>query len=148
MDLNAELYQTAASIFEEVGFIFLMPEMSDEQRDAELEAAVYVEFEGHSRGRLVLAAYGGLLPVLAGNMLGENGPISEDQQRDALGEIANIICGNILPRITGTTDLFHIAAPRSIDAKELASYMAEPNSAAVQLPLEEGRADLLLVMRE
>ena len=148
MDLNAELYRTAASTFEEVGFMFLLPEMNDEQREAGLEAAIAVEFDGPASGRLILAAHGGLLPALAGNMLGQDEPTSVGQQRDALGEIANIVCGNMLPRITGTTNVFHIAGPIAIDAEELASCMREDCAAQVQLPLEEGRADLALFMRQ
>ena len=147
MDLNAELYKTAASTFEEVGFIFLLPEMNDEQREAGLEAAVSVEFDGPSSGRLVLAAHGGLLPALAANMLGENEPPSMDQQHDALGEIANVVCGNLLPRIAGKASVFQITAPKAMDTEELASCMREACAAEVQLPLEEGRADLALFMR-
>ena len=148
MDLNAELYRTAASTFEEVGFIFLLPEMDDEHREAGLEAAVSVEFVGPTSGRLVLAAHGGLLPVLAANMLGEDEPPSVSHQHDALGEIANVICGNLLPRIAGKTSVFRITAPRAMDTEELASCMREPSAAEVQLPLEEGRADLALFMRQ
>ena len=148
MDLNAELYRTAASTFEEVGFIFLLPEMNDEQREAGLEAAVSVEFDGPSRGRLVLAAHGGLMPALAANMLGEDEPPSVSHQHDALGEIANVICGNLLPRIAGTKSVFRIAAPKAMDTEELASCAREPNAAEVQLPLEDGRADVTLFMRQ
>jgi hypothetical protein len=147
MDPNAELYRTAASTFEEVGFIFLQPEMNDEHRSAELEAAIAVDFDGPSSGRLVLAARGGLLPTLAGNMLGEDGPTSVGQQHDALGEIANVVCGNVLPRVAGKASVFRIAAPRTMNAEELESCMRETCVAEVQLPLEEGRADLALFMR-
>ena len=147
MDLNAALYKTAASTFEEVGFLFLLPEMDEEHREAQLEAAVSVEFDGPSTGRLVLSAHGGLLPVLTANMLGEDGPAPVDQQQDALGEIANVVCGNVLPMIAGRTSVFRIAVPRALDAEELARCMREESAAQVQLPLEEGRADLALFMR-
>jgi len=37
--------------------------------------------------------------VLTANVLGEEGTPDESMQRDALGELANIVCGNVLPAI-------------------------------------------------
>ncbi|MEI6914828.1 MAG: chemotaxis protein CheX [Armatimonadota bacterium] len=148
MDLKTELYQTAVSTFEEVGFIFLLPEMDDELLQARLEAAVSIDFDGPSCGKLVLAVHGGLMPVLAANMLGVDEPPSVDQQRDALGEIANVVCGNVLPKMAGKTSVFRITAPRAMDGEELADCMREGCAAEVQLPLEEGRADLALFVRQ
>lgn len=147
MDLNTALYKTAASTFEEVGFLFLLPGMDEHHREAQLEASVSVEFDGPSRGRLVLSAHGGMLPVLTANMLGVDSPASVEQQHDALGEIANVVCGNVLPMIAGRISVFRIAAPRAMNAEELARCMREESAAQVQLPLEEGRADLALFMR-
>jgi CheY-specific phosphatase CheX len=45
-------------------------------------------------------------------MLGaESEEISPDQQKDALKEATNVVCGNFLPEIAGPEAVFHIDAP-------------------------------------
>jgi len=147
MDVKAELYKTAASTFEEVGFIFLSPEFNDQHREAKLEAAVSVDFDGPLSGKLIMAAYGDLLPTLAANMLGDGGIPPVDKQLDAFCEIANIVCGNLIPRIAGKVGVFKVAAPKLMQTDGLAGCMREPGGVEVQLPLEEGRADVTLFIR-
>lgn len=59
-------------------------------------AAASVVFDGASRGRLDLIVSRALLPVITGNMLGVVHASDPALQEDALGELANVICGNIL----------------------------------------------------
>jgi hypothetical protein len=81
---------------------------------------------------------GGLLPIITSNMLGEEDVSSKNLQYDALGEIANVICGNMLPGIAGSDKVFHVRAPQVAEIPDL------PPVAEVQVGLGEGRADLLL----
>jgi hypothetical protein len=136
--LKAELYKAATLTFEEMGFLLPTREIDEEQMNAQVEAAVSVEFEGPFSGKLLMRVCGGLLPILAANMLGEEEPPPRSLQYDALGEIANVICGNVLPGIAGSKEFFHVSAPKMADSNDLLPV------AEVQVGLGLGRADLLL----
>ena len=136
--LETELYRAAVLTFEELGFLLPTPEIDEQQLNAQVEAAVSVEFEGPFSGKLLVKVCGGLLPTIAANMLGEENTPSENQQYDALGEIANVICGNMLPCIAGSHEVFHVNPP------EMAEFTDLPPVAEVQVGLGQGRADLLL----
>jgi chemotaxis protein CheY-P-specific phosphatase CheC len=136
--LEAELYRAATLTFEELGFLLPTPEIDEQQLNAQVEAAVSVEFEGPFSGKLLVRVCGGLLPIIAANMLGEEDVPSKTLQYDALGEIANVICGNMLPGIAGSKDVFHVSAPK------IAESIGLPPVAEVQVGLGVGRADLLL----
>ena len=136
--LETELYKAAVLTFEGLGFLLPTPEIDEQQLNARVEAAVSVEFEGPFSGKLMVKVCGGLLPTIVANMLGEEDVPSENQQYDALGEIVNVICGNMLPGIAGSKEIFHVSAP------QMAEFTDSPPMAEVQVGLGQGRADLLL----
>ena len=136
--LETELYKAATLTFEELGFLLPTPEIDEQQLNAQVEAAVSVDFEGPFSGKLLVRICGGLLPMITANMLGEDDAPSKTLQYDALGEIANVICGNMLPCIAGSKDVFHVSAPI------MAESIDSPPVAEVQVGLGLGRADLLL----
>ncbi|MBM4278952.1 MAG: chemotaxis protein CheX [Deltaproteobacteria bacterium] len=136
--LETELYKAATLTFEELGFLLPTPEVDEQQLNAQVEAAVSVDFEGPFSGRLLVRVCGGLLPTLTANMLGEENVPSKSLQYDALGEIANVICGNMLPGMAGSKDVFHVSPPMMAESMDL------PPVAEVQVGLGLGRADLLL----
>ena len=112
--MNRALHAAAVNAFEELAFQFPMPEL--EAPPSGPRTAAVVEFDGHRAGKLVLAVSDELLPVIAANMLGAYGdatgePTREDQI-DALKEVANVICGNVLPAVDGPRALFRLHAPR------------------------------------
>jgi chemotaxis protein CheY-P-specific phosphatase CheC len=80
---------------------FLFPMLPDPTADEPLPAFATAEvtFEGACHGRLIVRCAAELLPMLAANMLGEDAAPAAAVQRDALGEIANVICGNVLPAL-------------------------------------------------
>jgi chemotaxis protein CheY-P-specific phosphatase CheC len=139
--LESELFKAATLTFQELGFLLPTPEINEQQLNAQVEGAVSVEFEGPFSGELLVRVCGGLLPIIAANMLGEEGEkvSSKSLQYDALGEIANVICGNMLPGIAGSKDVFRVNAPKIAENIDLLPPVAE-----VQVGLGEGRADLLL----
>jgi len=105
------------------------------------DAAVYVEFEGPFSGRLVIKAYGGLLSVLAANMLGESDAPSQEQQHDALGEVANVICGNLLPSIAGSAEVFDLGTPLPADETDPGAGL--PSAAEVRIALDQGAIEMI-----
>lgn len=141
--IEPELYKTAARTFEEVGFMLPSPEPGKNLQNAKVEAAATVAFYGPFSGKLVVKVSGGLLPALAANMLGEDDPPTEAQQHDALGEITNIICGNVLPAIAGGKEVFKLLAPQVAKIMGTTHETTKPPIAEVQMALDQGRADLL-----
>ena len=117
--LETELYNAATLAFEELGFLLPTPEIDEQQLNARVEATVSIDFEGPFSGNLLVRICGGLLPILAANMLGEDEAPSKSLQYDALGEIANVICGNMLPGIAGSKDIFHVSPPRLVESPDL-----------------------------
>ncbi len=149
-NLETAIYQAATATFEEIAFMLPTEELEDEQRNAAVTATASVTFHGEIDGTLMIAVCGSsLLPQLAANMLGDDEEHSEQTQRDALGEIANIICGNALPLITNRKAVFHLDAPdieTAADASTSGAFSLPP-TAKVQMGLDEGRADLMLFLK-
>lgn len=140
------LYQAAASIFEELGFVFADCDLNKRQKSALFEASAGVVFQGSMCGKVVVQLYGGLLPTLASNMLGETRAPGKTLQRDAFKEIVNVICGNLLPNLAGKKAVFNLRPPRFYESAET----IEQNSATakVQIGLAQGRAEVSLFVDE
>ncbi|MBU1699771.1 MAG: chemotaxis protein CheX [Candidatus Eisenbacteria bacterium] len=148
-NLKAELYEAAAMTFQEMGFVFLTEELEAEQIKAVFEAGVSLEFLGPFNGGLIVRVYGSMLPNIAANMMGIEGNPTVQFQHDALGEIANVICGNVLPRIGGANEIFHISAPDAAREYEklLQRFPGEP-AAQVTLGFEGGRAEISIYLTD
>lgn len=143
-NMETQLYQTAAWTFEELVFMFCTPELADVVEECEPEATATVSFRGPISGRLVISISGDMLPDLAANMLGQDEPPSDQEQLDALGEVANVICGNVLPKVAGSKEVFYIDAPRVVQGAGNSDLSWGDPAACVSLPLSEGRAELAL----
>jgi hypothetical protein len=140
--LEKALYKAAALTFEELGFMLPSPELEPEQLAAKPEVAVTVRFRGPFNGGLTILLCGPLLPAIAANMLGEESTPSVEQQQDALREVGNVICGNMLPLIAGTRPVFNVDLPQVIT--DLAMVAQDTSLACSQLGIEKGRAELKL----
>ncbi len=113
--LAAALYQAASSSFEELAFFSTTADgkvLENSDDTANARTCAIISFSGSGTGTLVLIATDKMLPELAANMLGEAETLlSVDEQKDALGELANIICGNVLPDVGGERAVFDLAPP-------------------------------------
>lgn len=137
------LTRAAVLTFEQLAFVLPDTELNDEQMAARREARVTVVFKGSFEGKLVVSLYGGVLPSLAANMLGETAPPDEKTQQDALGELANVICGNALPAIAGSKEVFHLGAPQvELLAGTPQDQAAISAAARIALGLDKGRAEV------
>lgn len=123
-DIRPILTDAAERAFEQLGF--LMPDFDPpgeaggaDAGEAHDEGAgragatrgMMVRFTGPTAGALVVRGDEGLLETLAANMLGAEGPPPLELQLDALGEIANVICGNVLPVAEDPVAVFRLAPP-------------------------------------
>jgi CheY-specific phosphatase CheX len=118
---NTEVAQASANTMEAMAMMFLVPEEVASPGDSAMTAAA-VEFTGPSTGKLVVGISNNLLGELAGNMLGlmDPGETTADQQADALKELANVICGNLLPAVGGNQAIYRVGAPTLVEDDALA----------------------------
>jgi len=104
------LARVAQETFETLAFMY-----SVHEQDVPTGPPVTAEvsFHGPVHGRLVLTVSDTMLAALGANMLGGDDvqATSEDQQRDALKEVLNVICGNLLPILYNQYDVFDVQAP-------------------------------------
>lgn len=139
--LDRPLAAAATQAFEELGYFFV-ESLGDDAAPIVEHAAAAVDFAGPLYGTLVLSVADGVLPALAANMLGADEPPDEPMQLDALGEIANVICGSVLPVLGGPRAVFALGAPRA-GASRLAVERAGGSLVGVaRLDLDGARADV------
>ena len=139
------LHRTMVATFEELGLIVPDHELSPKQNAANLDFSVSVSFRGPISGRLVLRASSSVLAELAANMLGVDSANDRATQQDALGEVANVICGNFLPKVAGASAVFVLSAPQWQSEIANSSDHCTVKSRA-SLGIEQGRAVAELVL--
>ena len=104
------------STFEELGF--LLPAwddgLDDEPFSDDFMETVRVRFSGPCSGVLELGLSPQALEGLASNMLAVDGPPEPALLRDALGEAANVICGNLTPVLADRKAVFRLEAPAPV----------------------------------
>ncbi|MBN1470365.1 MAG: chemotaxis protein CheX [Syntrophaceae bacterium] len=142
--IETVLQEAAIKTFEDICFMYLEPELRDSQKNLEPDATTEVKFRGGFSGKLIIESRGGLVIAAASNMLSNDHP-SLQQQMDALGEIANIICGNIVPSLgRGKGKGNKIESPRFLNKDELLKEEKGHPFAEVTLNFNQGRADIKL----
>jgi len=136
------LKESTIITFEDICFIYQVPELKDAQKNMELEAAAEVKYRGDLTGKLLIETRGGLSMAIAANMLSNDVP-SAQQKKDALGEIANIICGNVVPSLGRGKLEYKIESPRPLNKDELLKEEKQGNPLAeITFNFNEGRADI------
>ena len=144
--MQSPLATAAISTFEALGFLLPDERPSAEQLAAPLPRGARVTFAGPAAGAVAVRASDDVAAAVAANMLGVDPaalaarPDRDALVRDALGELANVICGNLLPALGGRAAVFHLGAPEAVAPGDDASRPA----AAVTLGVEEGRAEVTL----
>jgi CheY-specific phosphatase CheX len=142
--LDDILKSVAEVTFESLAFLLPMPEPDDPVECT--STVVTVGFDGPFNGELIVTLPQAVLAELTENMLGLDmgEETAIETQHDAMKELANVVCGNVLPEIAGTTVVFNVAAPVLNDSTTPPSD--ELTSAArVTIHLDEGPARLELL---
>jgi CheY-specific phosphatase CheX len=137
-------------VFEAMAFTFEMPgQEAPAGGEAMLRATV--AFNGPVHGALVVNLPQAMLPALVANMLGEDegAELSEQQQYDGLGELANVICGNIVQALAGPQAVFALDSPW---IESTPAPAGPPGSGATvttaRLSLESGWVELVLCVED
>jgi chemotaxis protein CheY-P-specific phosphatase CheC len=138
------LYRVTEEVLGKLAFIFSFP-----QEDREVmtgpAASASVSFTGPFSGRLLMRISETVLPDMAGNMLGvEKNETTAEHHYDALKELINVICGNLLPRIGGRKAIFNVGTPQIIsdDIPDPAAL-----TALAKMEMDEGECDLFLFIQ-
>jgi len=145
--LDEILRDVAEETFESLAFLLPMPP-PDEPIENCPTTVVAVGFHGPFNGKLIVTLPEAVLGELTGNMLGldDDAEIPVETQQDALKELANVVCGNVLPEIAGATVVFNVAAPELIDASTPVSQDGLSTAATSEIFLDSGPASLELLI--
>jgi len=140
---HSPLLAAAATTFESLAMLPSSATLSAAEAAAPIAFGVRVDFEGPLRGRLELRVTADVACCVAENMLGLPIALETDATlvRDALGEVANVVCGNVLPELAGRDAVFHLGAPQICEAPDVVAPSPE---LALSLGVDGGRADLTL----
>jgi CheY-specific phosphatase CheX len=147
-NLNDELLQASVQVLEELCFV--CPDPAPAKTEAEESATrVTIDFRGPSPGRFELRLLEVPIGELAAAMLGEeDGELTDAEKRDAVGEVANVICGNLLPRLAGTDAVYDLgpptfgAPPRAEDPDGIIALSAMGGRIEVSVHLDESQKRL------
>jgi len=149
--IKKRLHRVAEEILEKLAFMFSFPEEENGGIDYDSSVAASVSFAGPFSGNLIMVVSGQILPELTGNMLGvdDNAETTLEQRHDALKELINVICGNLLPTIAGKHSIFNVNAPVILPGgtKFDSEDGREPVS-AVRLSIEDEPCDILLFVKD
>ena len=143
-ELTLQLKQAAVSTFEQLGFLLADDEVNEDQAAAPISGSSRVRFRGPKSGALEIEIAGNFLSELANNMLEVEGEPTHEVIMDALGEVTNVICGNVLPSLSGPNAVFDLSAPEPSAEPLPPSASTEGTVAKVAVGLDEGRAEVTL----
>lgn len=146
---NNIISKVAEETFGSLAFMLTIPQ--DEDVDCSQTVWGYgasVVFTGPFSGKLFISITSDMLKPLAANMLGlelEEEPPEDVKIEDALIELLNVICGNLLPAIASDEVVFNIAGPEILDDPNPRELLQKNQFAGESLlVLDSGKACLKL----
>ncbi|MCE5279000.1 MAG: chemotaxis protein CheX [Planctomycetaceae bacterium] len=138
------LARIAEDTFASLAFMFPV-EPQEAPPSAAPPVIASVAFHGPWRGWLEMSLPPEMMAPLAANILGADDPADTDveKQVDALKEVLNVICGNLLPVIDSPQSEYTVAAPLMQKAD-----LAGPDAAATEtsICLDSGTVQLRLLL--
>jgi CheY-specific phosphatase CheX len=133
---NDALAQAIRDVFENLCFMLPShPKLSIPPPSAS-QVLLAVDFRGAGVGTLHLALPDRMVAPIAAAMLGADDELELSEQYDAVCELANIVCGNVLPLIAGERAVFDLSSPRVIATQN--SAWEEGAAARAQVLLDDG----------
>ncbi len=145
-EIKGRLIEGAVSSLERLAFIFSYPVEMPERGGMDDAVKATVSFKGRLCGSLSIELPTSALPELAGNMLGLDGETpSLEQQYDALGETANVICGSVLPSLAEESAIFDIGVPDVAAVKNESFELSDSDfEVRAYLELDQGNCTVKL----
>lgn len=145
---DRQLEQVTQDMFATMAFMF---PSEDAPAGAVADVQARLSFTGPMRGRLMIKVPGSLMAVLAGNLLGldDGQPVAVEQQHDALREVLNVICGNLLPTLAGTEAIFDVQAPEILPSTDIPDRLdGHVLSGRTAMVLEQWPVEVALFLEE
>ncbi len=143
---KSALARAIRDVFENLCFMMPAPKATIPPEPASLSRVVLaVDFRGAGQGSLHLVLPDSMVAGVASAMLGEDGPLELAEQYDAVCELANIVCGNVLPLVAGERAVFDLASPRVIATMD--PSLEARSDATVAVLLDEGLVSASLSLR-
>lgn len=140
------LERAIREVFENLCFMMPAPKATVPPPPATLSRIVLaVDFRGAGQGCLHLILPDSMVAPVASAMLGEDGPLELSEQYDAVCELANIVCGNVLPLVAGERAVFDLSSPRVIATMD--ATLSELIDASAAVLLDEGLVSATLSLR-
>ena len=141
------LMQVGQNVLETMAFVFVMP--GGEECISEPIVRAVVTYEGPFCGATVLAVPEEIVPELVTNMFGEEElePAAlQVAQYDAIGELANVMCGNIVQALAGPQPVFQLGSPKIVKSEQDSVPLPTGQTTTVRIPLETGCVELSLIV--
>lgn len=142
------LFEIGESVLQKLAFLFAYPAENVSASPVQEMIAAEVTFSGPYSGKVRIAITPDVLPEMAANMLGiEEDDTIQTTQHDALKELANVLCGNLLPRIFGKHVVFSVGLPQILEfVNGMKDDPKEIWSAETAFILDNGAARLFLYL--
>lgn len=108
--------------------------------------AAMMYFKGPRTGKLTLTVSRKVMTELAMNMLGEldEGESPDEKGRDAVKEILNMICGNLLTLWEGEDPVFNLSPPEIIEPIPETGLLPELSGVHVPFNIEDTLAEVIV----
>ena len=150
----AALVDVATQVLEQQAFMFGEPCAKEElETAADIFLHAHMEFSGPVCGTVGIEAPAEVCAELAANMLGVevDDPLAAEDAKDALQELLNVICGQLLTTAYGAAPVFNLSIPqveevarvdweRQVDAADTIGLLVDDEPFLVYLKLKEGGA--------
>jgi chemotaxis protein CheY-P-specific phosphatase CheC len=148
--LEQTLIEVTEMTCETLAFLFPMPPPEDgvnlDDERYEERVGARVRFDGLFEGSLTVTVPREMLPALAANMLGLTPDgTTPDQRMDAVRELSNVVCGNLLPAIAGTEPVFSVSPPELCEDPTSAH---SPHRVRARSWLDEGWVEVTFTVDE
>lgn len=118
-DHSETLTRVFTEVLEQLAFMFVeLPDSDSDVAPAPPDpVSANMSFRGPFSGTVILAVPREMAPVLAANVLGldPDDELGLQAARDALKELLNVICGNVLTAIAGDEPVFDLTVPEVED---------------------------------
>ncbi len=143
-----QLEKVATNVLETMAFAFL--DTSDGKgADSEEFKSATIQYHGPFSGIVILAISNQTLSEFSRNMLchDDEEKVTQQQEDDALCELTNVVCGNLLSDLAGPEPVFDLDAPQILLGDETASTVElSGDVTSTRLQFDNGWAELTVAI--
>jgi two-component system chemotaxis response regulator CheY len=147
---KSQLEKITQNVLETMAFSVMMP-TCDEYKNQDTVKSAKIDFIGPFSGMILFTVSNDVLNEMARNMLGidDENQLGEQQMNDALGELANVICGNLLSELAGLDPVFDLKAPIILPSDEKPAILDVPGDITTAgFAFDNGWAELTLIIQD